>query len=81
MAAHSKSKLKDLSVEEHNLFELLKLIIDIEYRHRYSDVDSKTSREYNGDIQLEKVQTDQISPVDDGLSGYNQRELFDRDGI
>ncbi len=80
-AASNKSKLQDLSIEERNLFELLKLIVDIGYRHRYGNLDDDSSKEYNGDTQLEEVQTDQISPVDDGLSGYNQRELFDKDGI
>lgn len=53
-----------LSSEAAVLAELLQLIVDIKYRHRYSS-----------DTPLNIVLADQVPPVDDGLLGHTRREV------
>jgi len=81
-SSQNPTELSSLSVEGRIAFELLKLIVDVKYDQLYGDedVEKEGDNRYNESIKLnEEVQTDhQITPVDDGLSGSSQRELFGR---
>lgn len=69
------SKVADLSTDELNLFNLLCLIVDIRYRQRYGkQIEYNSGRGYSNYVQSE-VLADQLPSVDDGLLGYNRREV------
>lgn len=57
----SGGKLHELSTDNINMLELLRLIVDIEYRQRYGDgsAQAQNSSEYN------EVPADQLSPVEE----------------
>lgn len=61
----------DLNDEGKLLFELLTLIVDIRYRHRYdSAIANRTAGGYSGYSQPNNALAGQVSPVDDGLPGH-----------
>lgn len=67
---NATKKLDDLSTEGRVLFDLMVLITDIKYRVQYGEtIEINRGRGYNKNIESE-VLTDQITPVDDGLSGF-----------
>ena len=73
----SSTHLDDLSTDAQVLFGFLTLIIDIKYRHAYGKkFEEQRGKGYSEQVQSKKVLADQVSPVDDGLLGINQRELF-----
>lgn len=73
---HTKS-IDNLPTDAQILFGLLTLIVDIKYRVRYgTSFEVQQGKGYSNQVQPNKVLADQITPVDDGLLGMNQRELF-----
>lgn len=69
--------IDDFSTDAQVLFGFLTLIVDIKHRNKYGKpFDEQRGRGYSEQVQSNKVLADQITPVDDGLLGINQRELF-----
>jgi len=70
------TKVTDLTTNELNLFNLLCLLVDIRYRQRYDvPIEYSGGRGYSKNVQFDKVLADQLPSVDDGLLGYNRREV------
>jgi hypothetical protein len=75
---HSNARsIDDLPTDAQVLFGFLALIVDIKYRNKYGKpFEEQRGKGYSEQVQSNKVLADQVSPVDDGLLGINQRELF-----
>jgi hypothetical protein len=68
--------VNDLPTDSQVLVGFLALIVDIKYRNKYGKpFDEQSRKGYSERVQSNKVLADQVSPVDDGLLGMNQREL------
>jgi len=71
------SGYEGLSVNEQTLFALLSLVVDIQFRQKYvKSFDYNNVKDYSEGIQSNEVLADQVSPVDNGLLGFDRRELF-----
>lgn len=69
--ANNAKHVDGLSTEAQILFNLLTLIVEIRYRHKYGKtVEQQRGKSYSDDAQSNNVLADQLPPVDNGLLGH-----------
>ncbi len=76
LTVSTATKIDSLNTDELTLFHFLRLLVDIQYRHRYGEaIEWSSGQGYSKYIQSDTVLADQLPSVDNGLLGNSQREV------